>query len=143
MDFHGVDDEGFVVCDAHWNRVKIKSPKYVAAHYIRNNNCITKEKLIDVILQNEVSEFLLYVPEYTNAINVLKDLQNDIIEKIYDKIKELNPQSYTSRKEYADVVQKQDKWLWPFLFSYDHLDDTLGKLTATKWAKLMDEANER
>lgn len=40
------DEEGYVVRDKFGNRVKIKSPAYVKAHYFRNNNVVTKKKLI-------------------------------------------------------------------------------------------------
>ena len=68
------DDEGFVVCDAKFNRVKIKSPAYVLAHYARNNNIITRKHLIKIILQNEVSEFLCYASDYKEELEKVQNL---------------------------------------------------------------------
>lgn len=62
------DDEGFVVCDAQFNRVKIKSPSYVLAHFARNNNVITRKHLIRVILEGEVEEFLCYASDYEDCL---------------------------------------------------------------------------
>ena len=62
------DDEGFVVCDAQFNRVKIKSPAYVLAHFARNNNVITRKHLINVILTNEVEEFKCYAADYKEEL---------------------------------------------------------------------------
>lgn len=63
------DDEGFVVCDANFNRVKIKSPSYVLAHYMRNNNVITKRQLLRVIIENEVEEFKCYASDYVEPLD--------------------------------------------------------------------------
>lgn len=62
------DQEGFVVADAHFNRVKVKSPSYVLAHFMRNNNVITKKHLIRVVIENEVAEFLCYASDYKNEL---------------------------------------------------------------------------
>lgn len=51
------DKEGYVVCDRYFNRVKIKSPEYVKAHYTRNNNSISAVKLMEIILAGEEAEF--------------------------------------------------------------------------------------
>ena len=61
-------EEGYVVCDANKNRCKIKSPAYVRAHYVRTNGVVTLRRLVSVILNNEVDEFLIYAPEWKDAI---------------------------------------------------------------------------
>lgn len=60
-------EEGYVVVDKNYNRIKIKSPAYVTAHYLKNNNVITKSRIIDVMKIQESSEFLNYFPEYKKA----------------------------------------------------------------------------
>ena len=70
----GWDEEGFVVADALGNRVKIKSPAYVMAHYARNNNVITRKHLIKIILTNEVEEFLCYASDYKEELEKLQKL---------------------------------------------------------------------
>jgi T4 RnlA family RNA ligase len=68
------DAEGVVACDAHFNRVKIKSPAYVLAHYVRNNNVINRKHLISVILRNEVEEFLCYAADYMEELEKVQGL---------------------------------------------------------------------
>jgi hypothetical protein len=68
------DEEGFVACDAQFNRVKIKSPAYVMAHYVRNNNVINRKHLINVILANEVEEFLCYAADYKEELEKIQKL---------------------------------------------------------------------
>lgn len=71
-------NEGYVCVDKYFNRCKIKSPAYVAAHYMRNNNVITEKRLIDVILGGEEEEFLLYCSDYTDELHKVKQLMQDI-----------------------------------------------------------------
>ena len=68
------DAEGFVVCDAQFNRVKIKSPAYVMAHYARNNNVINRKHLLQVILSGETEEFLCYAEDYREELEKLQGL---------------------------------------------------------------------
>jgi hypothetical protein len=70
------DQEGFVVADAQFNRVKIKSPSYVLAHFARNNNVITRKHLIHVILEGEVEEFLCYASDYEDSLRDCQKLIN-------------------------------------------------------------------
>ncbi len=66
------DKEGYVVCDINFNRVKIKSPAYLVAHYAISNGIITKRRLIKIILAHEEDEFLIYCSEYKEAIEEIK-----------------------------------------------------------------------
>ena len=61
--------KGFVACDAQFNRVKIKSPAYVMAHFARNNNVITRKHLINIVVNNEIEEFLCYASDYKAEID--------------------------------------------------------------------------
>jgi hypothetical protein len=79
------DDEGFVVCDAKFNRVKIKSPAYVLAHYARNNNVINRKHLIKVILDNEMAEFLCYAEDYKDELWKIWGLMQSFL-KVGDQI---------------------------------------------------------
>ena len=46
-----VTDEGFVVVDKDFNRIKIKSPKYVLYHRMWNNGAIKKADMVSIILE--------------------------------------------------------------------------------------------
>lgn len=71
-------NEGYVCIDKNFNRCKIKSPAYVAAHYMRNNNVITEKRLLAVILGGEEEEFLLYCPDYAEELYRIKRLHECI-----------------------------------------------------------------
>ena len=68
------DEEGYVVVDKYYNRVKIKSPAYVNAHRLVNNHVINRERALGLIMQNEQEEFLSYFPEYTKEFKKAVDL---------------------------------------------------------------------
>lgn len=64
--------EGFVVCDAQFNRVKVKSPQYLMMSYMHNNGIMTTRRYLEMILAHEESEFLSYYPEYAERVAAIK-----------------------------------------------------------------------
>lgn len=62
------NNEGIVVCDSNFNRVKIKTRKYVELHRMANNGILTTERALTMILDNEIEEFLAYFPQYKDFI---------------------------------------------------------------------------
>jgi hypothetical protein len=73
------DNEGYVCYDKNFNRCKIKSPKYVMAHFARNNNVITRKHLIDIILQGEMDEFCVYAADYAESMKQVKKTMDEFI----------------------------------------------------------------
>lgn len=68
--------EGFVVWDGI-DRIKVKSPAYVLAHYGRMNGNLSWESLVQVVLDNEEDEFLSYADEWSNQIFKIKEAAYD------------------------------------------------------------------
>ena len=66
------DEEGYVVCDKDFNRIKIKSPRYVQLHYMAGNQTWSASRVIDIIRDNEVSEYVAYFPKFKAAFDVVK-----------------------------------------------------------------------
>ena len=58
--------EGYVVVDPHFNRVKVKSQTYVSMHLLhhKNSDSTNAQRLLCVIQDNEGSEFLSYFPQW-------------------------------------------------------------------------------
>ena len=103
------DEEGFVACDAQFNRVKIKSPAYVLAHFARNNNVINRKHLINVILTNEVEEFLCYAADYKEELEKVQGLMKAYC-KVGDQIVKSCQRLYDiPKKTYAYWVQTLPK----------------------------------
>lgn len=76
------DEEGYVVVDKNFNRVKIKSPAYCAVHHLSPNGNLSIHRAIDLYMKNEQLEFLVYFPEYKSAFD-------EIDKRFKDKITEL------------------------------------------------------
>lgn len=89
--------EGYVVVDANFNRVKIKSPKYVALHHLKNG--FGPRRIIDLLKLGEKNEVLLYFPEYVDQFNELEAQFNAFValhESAYTMVKHIEDQ-----KEFA------------------------------------------
>lgn len=83
------DEEGYVVCDSGFRRVKVKSPRYVQLHYMAGNQTWSAGRVLEILRANEVSEYVAYFPKFKAAFDVvkakydayvreLKDIQNHI-----------------------------------------------------------------
>lgn len=102
------NEEGYVVVDGNWNRVKVKSPAYVAVHHLKGNDGINIKGVLDLIKNNELDEFITYFPEYKNAVEDIKGKVDAIISELTDGVDELSRKEYESQKEFAlDVKNRQ------------------------------------
>jgi hypothetical protein len=87
--------EGYVVVDKHFNRVKIKSPQYVAFSHMKEGLASSARSLLEIVRNNESSEFLSYFPEFTDAYNKTKAVYLKAIDDIqahYEQIKHIETQ---------------------------------------------------
>ena len=53
-----IEKEGFVVVDANWNRIKVKSLDYVTMHHMRANRNFKKEYIVKLLLDGRKQEML-------------------------------------------------------------------------------------
>jgi tRNA splicing ligase len=72
------DEEGFVVRDKYDNRVKIKSPEYLMAAKLRNNGAITTKRIINMMKDNMIDDFLAYCPAYVDKVDEIKEFLEDL-----------------------------------------------------------------
>ncbi|MGB3509133.1 MAG: T4 RnlA family RNA ligase [Microcoleaceae cyanobacterium] len=78
-----LEAEGYVICDAKFNRIKIKSPQYVAwAHF---SSSFSTRKMIQIILNNEGDELLTYYPEWQELYYQISDRYQELIIEIEEK----------------------------------------------------------
>lgn len=66
-----IAQEGFVVVDAAFNRVKIKSPRYVALHHMKGE--ATPRRAVELWQTGETAELLSHFPEMAAAIEPVQD----------------------------------------------------------------------
>jgi hypothetical protein len=72
--------EGFVVRDAAFQRLKIKSPRYVAAHHAKDG--LTRRGVLEVVLSGEESEVVSYFPELKAEHDEMRDRLDAFIAEI-------------------------------------------------------------
>lgn len=101
--------EGFVLCDSHFNRIKLKSALYTELFFIRGEGVFSNKKILKIILDEQDDDILAYFPEYTEQFDKVRhklclyidDLKHNLSngEKMYKK----------ERKEFAEWAKTQTK----------------------------------
>lgn len=86
--------EGFIVVDAQFNRVKIKSPRYVALHHMKGEG-VTTRRAIDLWQSGEAKELLGYFPELA-----------PLILPVHEKLDSLANQASLVVAAHADLPRK-------------------------------------
>lgn len=136
--------EGFVVVDRLWNRVKIKSPAYVAAHRLFNGP-LTPKRVLELIETNEIDEFLTYYPEYKNEVEKVQKIKENFLSEAYRNLKDLLiiKENLPTRKEQAERIlrdyQEISDWCFRLLDT-----DLLKMFIELQWNKItIDKKLER
>ena len=111
------NEEGYVVVDKYWNRIKIKSPQYVAVHHIKNNGDVNIASIVQLIRTNEIGEFLTYFAEYTNNVNIIKSKIENILLGLNNGLLEVKDKEFATQKDFALAVK--DRPFSAFLFSWN------------------------
>lgn len=98
--------EGVVVCDGHFNRVKVKSPIYLMKAQAHNNGVLTDKRIITMFRNDVLDDFLNLMPHKQEYIQEVMSLLNNYAqrqEKLYKEICSLN-----TRKEIVQEVIRQN-----------------------------------
>lgn len=106
--------EGYVVVDANWRRVKVKAPSYVAVHHLKNNGVITYKRLIELVIKNEQCEFTNYFPEFQPYIDKTVAAWETYVSKIKADMGSIKDKVFPTRKDYALEVKTMT--CSPFMF---------------------------
>lgn len=68
---HSIKQEGYVVVDGEWNRIKIKSPDYLMAHHLSSNTNFSKERIVGLI-RNKTMSVADICEEFPNLAHYFK-----------------------------------------------------------------------
>lgn len=96
-----IQQEGFVVVDASFGRVKIKSPRYVILHHMKGE--ATVRRAIELWQTGEAAELLAHFPEMAGVIQPVHDNLDSIAVQAVKDFEENMPRA--SRKEFAMAVR--------------------------------------
>lgn len=137
------NEEGYVCYDENFNRCKIKSPKYVMAHYSRNNNVITRKHLIDIYLKGEVKEFLTYASDYEEQMNELIQLIEGYHLLLNSYNSSIEYARALDRKSYAEQVSKLPKLLQEYIFRCYEKEQSAEEYTSNwdkyRWERVLEQ----
>lgn len=136
-----IENEGYVVVDSEYNRVKIKSPKYVALHHLRSD--FSDRRIVDLVRLGEVPEVVSYFPEMGEKIEKIKAAYELIVEEAEDAFHDAYSQTPTNedfksrRKKFAAIAGKS-KYRSVLFAMYDNKNakefiDTLAVDTILDW----------
>lgn len=148
----GLSQEGFVVRDRNNHRIKIKSPEYLEAHYLKNSVCPAPYKIVDIVRNNEISEFLSYCPEYEYLIKKVQEQLNNILQIIDKQYILISPyiKKYCNQKDFAKVIikeannnvinddnklQTQYLWLYFKFYKQENIQEYIEQMTSKQLIK--------
>lgn len=100
-------EEGYVVVDANFNRIKIKNPAYVAVHHLKGKTA--EHQIMVIIKANELEEFGATFPERIAEMNKLKANYDALVAKlnmVWDELQLRRPKNIMpeEKKKYAAAV---------------------------------------
>ena len=101
----GYDEEGYVIVDSSYNRIKVKSPIYIALNHL-SQGTTTHGHILDIIKTNEQEEFLIYFPEYRAVFDDVLQRIADFVAGQETALAEIQSNTYATRKDLAAVVTK-------------------------------------
>ncbi len=138
-------DEGFVVVDGKHNRIKIKSPTYIAQHRVANNKIFTAKRMTELFLQG--ADFAKLTKDFPNEARIIKyyDWQ---FEEVRYKIMEMVGYARVLYEEYDHdrcAVAKEIKdtpYAWAGFAAIDNdktPEDLMKMLSPSKMEKLIAE----
>ena len=143
------DEEGFVVNDRFFHRMKVKSPEYLMAAHLNNNGAITRKKMLEIFLENKEDDFLAYCPQYKDEFEKLivefTSLWKEMREELHEFFEHERHYKTMLRKDFAEITLKNKYKDYLFKW-YDGKEDLvlnyLRKQRPDVLLKMMDELEE-
>lgn len=105
QDLNPSQQEGFIVVDRNFQRLKIKSPNYVLLHYLKDT--LNDERIVKLLKTGESSEVLAYFPDLKFRYDEITAQYQDLIEYVdalYTQI--IEGVDFPTPKDFALFVQK-------------------------------------
>lgn len=94
-----LQQEGYVVVDGSFNRVKVKHPGYVALHHAKDG--MTEKAFTEIIRSGETSEVLAAFPEFRAMFDNIQFKYNDLLNQVAHDYIDLVGQYPLTDKAYA------------------------------------------
>ena len=124
-----VKQEGFVVRDKDFNRIKIKSPDYLLVHNTLNNGVLSLDRTFELVENNETEEYLTYFPQHRDKLDEFKNRYYTVLNNIEEYCKytkNLYKKLNFNKKALAEII-KSDKYS-TFGFTYINNEKSANEL---------------
>ena len=111
-------EEGYVVVDADFNRIKIKNPAYVAVHHLKGSTA--EHNIMEIIKTNEVDEFASTFPERKMEIYMLMNKFAALrlnLELLEDQLKSYLPTDINDKEQIKNHALKVKEYAADWNFS--------------------------
>ena len=136
------DEEGYVVCDKLCNRVKIKSPQYVLAHYHLTNKAVSFKNFIQIVVRGEVEEFKRYAaPDTLVTLNRAIEMVNRFSSECKEAREVVLELRGKDRSYIASVIEGYPANMKPFMYLNIENDFSFEEWTSSweigKWMKFL------
>lgn len=89
--------EGYVVVDGAFRRVKIKHPRYVAIHHLKDGFC--PRRMVELVRTGECSELVAHFPEFAAQLAEVQARYEKLVERIERDYEELR--AIPAQKDFA------------------------------------------
>lgn len=122
------DEEGVVVSDNNFNRIKVKSPQYLIAAHAANNGKLSLRTAIRLIREDKVDDFLAYAPMHRAKMEIIIAAYEDIKDHFYDEFSKVRHIVWMPKKEfvYGAQLAKLTKDGFNFsMWAYDHRENNV------------------
>ena len=116
----GDDEEGYVVCDANFNRIKIKGDEYLMLHKMRGNGPLTITRVIEMWQSDSLDDFIAYYPEFKPFVDKVVGQVRYLIEIADIAFASIMSYSLETRADFARYACSYIGLVKSFLFTrYD------------------------
>lgn len=144
MNLDVVEQEGFVVVDGDYKRIKIKSPKYFLYHKLWNNGSLTPKRMIEMIKNGEMDDVIAQFPALAEDIlkyNAAMAMYRYKAQTIINKARAVYEEFGHSRRAAAEYI---NKFTYPNVgfWSLDHdgdVNDYIDSMKENQYIKAIEK----
>lgn len=114
------DEEGYVVCDASFNRIKVKGLAYLRMHRLKDaNGQFSNKRVFEIVKAGESEEVLAYFPEHRPTFQRIAAAYDKLLVSIAAaQAAALGYQDKgLTKKEFAEIVKRELPALRPYMFA--------------------------
>jgi hypothetical protein len=125
LDFVGskppFEQEGIVVRDKHFNRVKVKSLAYMAYNKVRDSTANSPRAVMELILTEKLDDVLpVLEPHIQDKAREMQEQTRRLFQQIENDYQEINQAIWDvpeaqKRKMFAMEVQERGSWMAPLI----------------------------